>query len=301
MSLAEIVRVYGGDLYGSGHRASIPAPGHSRADRSASLIIGRTGKVIAYSFGRSTVREILQELRSHGLIDRAGYPVGACTHPAAPPPLTDGFKRNRALDLWSYGVPLPGTLSERYLIQRALRPADFRQARLLHHPDCPYSVYGGMSPTGPALMALIQGPDGSPTAVELTYLDSSGRRNGRCRLSRKTIGVVPPGAYVALAEIEAHMVVGEGVATTLSAMEIFGLPGRALLGARNLPNLTVPDGVDEVTIAADRGLAGEGAALALAKRLSERDVQVHLHLPEEPFDDFNRMLMGFRRGRGEGG
>ncbi len=301
MSLAEIVRVCGGDLYSSGRRASIPGPGHSRNDRSASLMIGRTGRVVAYSFGRSSVREILAELRLQGLIDSAGYPVRSCSRSDAAPALSDRQKRTAAMELWSYGLPLPGTLSERYLIQRSLLPETFRKARLLHHPNCPYAVYESRSRGGPALMALIMSPQGLPTGVELTYLDPLGRRDGRRRVSRKTVGVLPPGAYIELSELSAHIVVGEGVVTTLSAMTIFGLPGRALLGARNLPNLVVPEGVDEITIAADRGSAGEGAARRLHKKLAEQSLHACVRLPVEPYEDFNVMLDAIVRGKGEGG
>jgi hypothetical protein len=150
-------------------------------------------------------------------------------------------------------------------------------------------------------MALILTPQGLPTAVELTYLDSLGRRDVRRRVSRKMVGVVPPGAYVELSELSRHIVVGEGVVTTLSAMTIFGLPGRALLGARNLANLIVPENVNEITIASDRGLAGEGAAGRLHEKLVERSVQACVRLPIEPYEDFNLMLDATVKGRGEGG
>ena len=39
MSLKPIVQALGGDLYDRGLRANIPAPGHSAADRSVSLLL----------------------------------------------------------------------------------------------------------------------------------------------------------------------------------------------------------------------------------------------------------------------
>ena len=39
MSLKSIVEVLGGELYDGGRRANIPAPYHSRADRSESLLL----------------------------------------------------------------------------------------------------------------------------------------------------------------------------------------------------------------------------------------------------------------------
>ena len=53
------------------------------------------------------------------------------------------------------------------------------------------------------------------------------------------------------------MLVGEGVFTTLSATERFGLPGWALLSTRNLRAWSPPEGVRSILIAADRGKDGE--------------------------------------------
>jgi hypothetical protein len=74
MSLVNIVKVLGGNLYAAGRRASVPAPGHSASDRSASLIIGRTGRVIAHSFGSANAYDILHDLRARGLVDQDGFP-----------------------------------------------------------------------------------------------------------------------------------------------------------------------------------------------------------------------------------
>ena len=41
MSLRTIVQALGGELYDGGRRANIPAPGHSAADRSVSLLLRR--------------------------------------------------------------------------------------------------------------------------------------------------------------------------------------------------------------------------------------------------------------------
>ncbi|WP_257819413.1 hypothetical protein [Phenylobacterium sp. J367] len=43
MSLKPIVQALGGDLYDRGLRANIPAPGHSAADRSVSLLLREGG------------------------------------------------------------------------------------------------------------------------------------------------------------------------------------------------------------------------------------------------------------------
>ena len=73
MSLHAIVRALGGDLYQGGHRASIPAPGHSAADRSVSLLLSH-GRVIIHGFG-------------------AAAPIAAND-------ATAGRERNRRVEVW---------------------------------------------------------------------------------------------------------------------------------------------------------------------------------------------------------
>lgn len=302
MSLHQIVRVKGGDLYAAGHRASIPGPGHSKADRSASLLIGRSGKVIAYSFGRSTPREILDDLRTSGLVDDQGFPVrGAVPLHSIAPTRTEASRVVRAEDIWSDGVPLDGTLSARHLSQhRAIERGLAALHNLRHHPCCPIAIYAARAhATRPALMARVQGRDGRTTAVEVTYLDAAGRRDARVKLSRKTIGVLPPGSSVPLASFDDTIVVAEGVMTALSAGTRFGLPPVALLSIRNLVTFMAPARVRHVVIAADRGSEGESAAAILQQRLLEAGCKASVELPRLPFNDFNQWAQAEKE-EGEG-
>lgn len=125
------------------------------------------------------------------------------------------------------------------------------------------------------------------TAVELTYLEPSGRLASGLRLVRKTVGQVPPGSAVRLFPVAEEMLVGEGVITTLSAAERFALPGWALMAAHNLAVWTPPVEVRRVLIAADRGLAGENAAGRLYRRLVRLGLGVEVVSPEPPFGDWN--------------
>ena len=303
MSLFEIVRATGGDVYGCGRRASIPAPGHSRADRSASLIIGRTGRIVAYSFGGATAFEILEDLKARGLIDEAGYPgagTASLQHPECP---SDGQKRAVAESLWSAGLPLVDTPSARYLREFRAIARDLAGIKsVLHNPACRVAAYQLKSRfTRPALMSRIVTPKGRTTAVELTYLDRTGNRDAKLHLSRKTVGVVPPGSFVQLDDPANEMVVGEGVMTTLSASEHFVRPAHALLGIRNLRSYRPAACVRSIIIAADRGLVGEAAAETLRETLVSLGLTVTVHLPPEQFRDFNQMAQGMRlRAKEEG-
>lgn len=75
MSLKAIVQTLGGELYDAGCRANIPAPGHSRADRSVSLLL-RDGRVVVHTFGEGNWRGVLEHLRARGLVDEGSTLTG---------------------------------------------------------------------------------------------------------------------------------------------------------------------------------------------------------------------------------
>jgi len=123
--------------------------------------------------------------------------------------------------------------------------------------------------------------------VELTYLDPSGRRATGMRFPRKTVGLVPPSSAVRLDAPGSELLVGEGVFTTLSASERFGLPAWALLSTRNLRSWRAPGGVRHVLIAADRGEDGARSAELLAARLRRDGVRATVRPPPAPYGDWN--------------
>ena len=242
MSLGPIVAALGGELYCGGTRANVPAPGHSAADRSVSLLLS-DGRVIVHGFGGADWRQVRDGLINAGLIDRSGrisggaFPIRAQTSERP-----DTARRVAVARLIWEGAGTIGaaSLSRRHLEGRAIRqdPADIEA--LSHHPAAPLAVYRAYGRTAPALVAAIRDPPGSLTAIELTYLAPSGRRDDRLRLPRKTVGVLPPGSAVRLAPAQTELLVGEGVMTVLTAMERLDLPGWALMSVSNLAAWTPP-------------------------------------------------------------
>ena len=91
--LHDIAAALGGDLHHGGRTASVPAPGHSRADRSVSLLLDQD-RVVIHGFGSTGWREVRAHLVGLGLIDAAGRLTGATTGvfgrasvtPIRPPP-----------------------------------------------------------------------------------------------------------------------------------------------------------------------------------------------------------------------
>lgn len=285
MTLHAIVRAVGGDLYQGGARANIPAPGHSRRDRSISLLLSQ-GRLVVHGFGGADWRAALRMLRDRGLVDIDGRVGGDGRFIAAG---ADRSCRLRtARDLWEGAGPITqATLSLAYLKGRKVLSDPGGISDLRHHARAPISVYRDHSATRPAFMAGVRAPSGNLTAVEMTYLDPNGRRAVGLRLSRKTVGHVPAGAAVRLASAASEMLVAEGVITTLSAIERFKLPGWALMSADNLAAWTPPGGVRRVLIAADRGAVGQGAAERLRRRLSAVGLCARIRLPDMPFGDWN--------------
>jgi len=302
MSLRAIVAALGGDLYQAGRRANIPAPGHSPADRSVSLLLDGD-RLVIHGFGAADWRQVRDHLRALGLVDAEGRLTGggpsmARSSSARP----DASARiEAAVRLWEATIPIiDGDLCARHLVSRGIKTPPDRPSDLRRHPDSPVSVFAPAGPTRPALVAAIRDAAGRLCAVELVYLDPDGRQARRLQLSRKTVGVVPPGAAVRLAPPGPVMVVGEGVMTTLSASASFGLPGWALLSAGNLARWSAPASVRRVVVAADRGPAGEDAAVRLCRRLRAQGVAASMRLPPEPFGDWNDLAVGRGKEKEEG-
>lgn len=296
-SLRPIVAALGGDLYAGETRANIPSPGHSRADRSVSLLLSR-GRVVVHCFGDGDWRAVVADLERRGFVDAQGRlrssigPIASGDEAARP---AAAARAARARSLWEEARPLTGVcLASRHLRLRGLvRPE--AALDLACHPGAPLAVFRPTSRRAPALIAAIRDPAGGLTAVEITYLGPNARRLVGVGLSRKTVGAVPTGSAVRLCAVGVDHLVGEGVATVMSASARFGRPGWALLSARNLAAWIAPPGVRSVLIAADPGGAGETAAADLARGLTRQGVRSRIRLPPSGQGDWNDV-----EGQGQG-
>ncbi len=288
MSLKPIVQALGGDLYDRGLRANIPAPGHSAADRSVSLLL-REGRVIVHTFGDGDWKDVLDYLRGEGLVDAHNAPttLSQARRAQSGAPVTGLERRQAALRLWEAGRPLARTLSARHCALRGVgRPLPGHDV-LRHGGQTPVSAYAESRHHRPALLAAICDRDGGFTAVEVTYLAPNGRRAIDLRLSRKTVGPSPASCAVRIDDAAPQMLVAEGLFTTLSASARFALPAWALMSTRNMRHWRPPEGVREVLIAADRGADGEASAEQLRAGLVGAGLKARIALPPEGFGDWN--------------
>ena len=289
MSLLQIVRALGGELYEGGRRANVPAPGHSPHDRSVSLLF-ENDRVVVHCFGDGDWKRVLDDLRDRGLIDGDHRPtslVAAAAPCVSAPPASRPLRIATAQRIWGLGQPLGRSAAAHYLRRRGITRALPGPDAARYIAEAPTAAYAAQSRTRPALALGLVGPDGVLTAVELTYLTPAGQRASGLKLSRKTVGVVPPASAVRIDPPGPKLLVAEGFATTLSASEWFGLPAWALLSTSNLRGWTPPAGVEAVLIAGDRGPDGEASALRLAVRLEDLGVAAEAVFPCEPHGDWN--------------
>ena len=126
MSLRAIVRALGGYLYDGGRRANIPAPGHSAADRSVSLLL-QGERVVVHTFGDGDWKGVLDQLRQHGLIGDdntllGGPGVSAVGRPGRDP-ASSRERLEAAQRLWEAGRPLGRSLAARHCRLRGMTGA----------------------------------------------------------------------------------------------------------------------------------------------------------------------------------
>lgn len=290
MSLRAIVQALGGELYDGGRRANIPAPGHSAQDRSVSLLL-QGDRVVVHTFGDGDWKDVLDQLREHRLIGADHTLLDGAGVPVVGRPMREPASVRERLEvaerIWASGRPLGRSLAARHCRLRGLTGDLPGPAALRYGPEVPISAYRPGGATRPALLAGILDPGGRLCAVEITYLAPNGRRALDLRLPRKTVGTPPPGCAVRLDPLAEEMLAGEGVFTTRSASEWFGLPGWALQSTRNLRAWTPPAGVRSLLIAGDRGKDGEASAERLRVRAVEAGVAATVALPPAPWGDWN--------------
>jgi putative DNA primase/helicase len=264
---------------------------------SLTLADGRDGKLLVRCWGGCEWRDIFPELRSRGLL--VGDPVD--TNPER----VDELRRKRdaearreierlrrriaaARDLYRHSKDATGTPVEPWLRTRGITSPIPPVLRWLQH--CPHRngrYY-------PAMVAPIVNVAGEQIAVHKTFLspDGSGKADLPKPEQRETCGPFKGGA-IRLAPHRAgvELLIGEGVESTLSAMQLFSLPGWAALCANGLEALELPREIRSVAIAADNDANGVGqrAALSAQERWAAEGRSVRILLPPNP-GDFNDVL-----------
>ena len=132
--------------------------------------------------------------------------------------------------------------------------------------------------------------------AHITFLDRNGTTKAALEKPRRMYGQIK-GGFIQLSMIDHDqpLIIGEGVESTLSAMQLAGNPGIAAMSASFMSSVRPPP-CREIIIAADNdeNESGLKAAAALAERLQFEGHQVRIAMPprraEEKSRDWNDAL-----------
>lgn len=150
------------------------------------------------------------------------------------------------------------------------------------------------APDRPAMVALMQAPDGKASMVHTTFLTEDGNKApmDNCRLMMP--GTIADGSAVRLASHGDVLGIAEGIETALSATALTGLPCWAALNEVLLQKWIAPPDVRKVVIFGDydTNYVGQSAAYMLARKLSrQKDApEVEVRIPSAIGDDWNDVL-----------
>ncbi|MFN3318022.1 MAG: toprim domain-containing protein [Allorhizobium sp.] len=235
-SIKSLAMALGGDAY-SGNRVLCPGPGHSRHDRSLSVMFNADGTFVAKSFAGDDWKECRDHVKARlGLADDKPAPI--IDRSVDVSSMLDVQRRiERARRIWLDCVPIAGTLAETYLASRRLT---YEGEALAFHAD-----------TRAMVALMTDATTAEPCGIHRTFLDANGEK-----LDKKMLGRAR-GAVVRLYdhEIPFGLAVGEGIETTLAADF---RPAWACLSANGLATLPVITHVPSLTIFADNDASGAG-------------------------------------------
>jgi hypothetical protein len=266
-----------------------------------SVDAGDDGRLLVYCFGRCKFEDIVAAAAEieppadgddDGDAGDDGHDVVVAPRASDQERIDDARRRYVRLIL----TPAAGTIAEVYLRRRGLtRPLP----PVLQFGICPHRRGGNF----PALVAAITGVDGRQTGFHLTFLKPDGASKAAFpdrKDQRESRGVLH-GGMVRFAEHDPRcaLIIGEGLETTLSAMEIFDRPGWSAVSAAGLATVTLPSMVRRVIIAADNDISGAGQRVALAAyhRLIDEGREARIAMPPIAGTDFNDVLKGKADGR----
>lgn len=252
MHLQSVARALGGEVAGCG--VLCPGPGHHPHDRSLSVSFDQDAPAgfMVHSFARDDWRECRDHIKDRLGLKNPDSPKPIC--PVKPQASTDKIAAARRI--WDQSSPAIGSPVERYLIGRDLEIVP-ELSELRYHPHCPIR--------GEQVGAMI--------ATMTDAFTGAFRGIHRTRLNPKDKAMLGPakGAVVRLSaddEVATGLHICEGIETGMALLAMGIRPLWCALSASGIAALPVLNGVDALTIFADRDAnqAGERAALDCADR-----------------------------------
>jgi hypothetical protein len=201
------------------------------------------------------------------------------------------------------GLPPPPRATNEEDVNRVLGETSDTNKLLLQHylqsrgitllPDClrfhPALWHSGSQSHWPAMVAVRKDVSGKIVALHRTYLAHDGSGKAPVQPQRMDLGP-SKGSAIRLSPTTEEILLGEGIETVLSAMQLTGMPGWAAGSAMALRLLVLPPTVRRVIILVDGDDEGEHASQAAAARWFYEDREVKLARAGRD-KDFNDLLL----------
>lgn len=242
-----------------------PSPGRPPDDRSCHVRFNRNGQPHIYD--------------CEGSLGAAYAFVREKLKLAPPKPSADNTAR--ALDILSEAYAANGTLVEKYLRGRALT---LLPACLRYHPSLKHTDIGRW----PAMVAERSDVEGRAVAVHRTYLTFGGKK-APVDPVRMDLGPAA-GTAIRLSPLADELMIGEGIETTLSVIQVTGRAGWAAGSAVMMRKVLLPASVKTVIVLADGDEPGEKAAQFSARRWLREGRRVKIARAPRG-KDFNDVLL----------
>jgi putative DNA primase/helicase len=292
----KIVTAYGGKW--NGRSGMICCPLHDDKTPSLKVSDHPTHGVDLHCFGGCPWQPIKDELKRQGFIERR---LGGDVSP--PTQVIDFQNRYKAdaenksalaRSIWNECRSARGTIVETYLRKARGLALDAIPMSIRFHPGLQHKP---TSITLPCMVAAIQGPDRRIIAIHRTYLREDGA--GKSPVSPRMVLGPYAGGAIRFGYASPRMLIGEGVESTLSAMQIFKMSGWAGISTAGLRSVVLPSEVTEVMIAADHDTPdpktgirpGIDAAEHAAERFRSEGRRVSIELPTNGAKDFNDVIL----------
>ena len=264
-------------------------PAHNDKNPSLSIGTGRNGKLLLTCHAGCDFRDILNALRSLGLLGDKSNDFQPTQIGEAAQRVTERantFRRERqARELWENARTPVGTIAETYLRSRGITcpiPYSIRYVESCWHFS---------AKRYPALVSYIR--NGNGFAVHRTYMNTLGTGKAEVQPNKAMLGPAMGGA-VRLSNGSGKLVIAEGIETALSLMSGI-VQGEntvwAALSAGGMKGINLPERVGRLLIAPDGDDVGLAAASALAERANAVGWQVSLLTPPHGCD-WNDVLVG---------
>lgn len=259
--LAELARILGLKRSGAAYRG--PCPVHGGTKSPFALARGAGGRVLVHCHAGCDAAAILSTLRR-----RLNLPAGRRAAVPVPrrDPVPDPAPRDwsgAAQLLWERGTPIAGTPVARYLAARGCGAVESAALRALAP---------GLFGPFPCMMAQVtDSVTARPITLHFTRLKPDG--SGKAAVERPKLlltGHRKSGGVVRLwpdDDVTLGLGLAEGIETALAAAtRLAYAPLWATVDAGNLMRFPVLNGIEALTVFADRDAAGMAAAKACAAR-----------------------------------